>query len=102
LVVELTDALQGGFDFAIVAQPLFDDGFLFGTEADLLGAAAGIGDGQHGDEMALAAGADGAAEAMADAALEQGAAEDVGGGGEGRGELGEGSEGLVRAFNLYI
>ena len=52
--------------------------------------------------MALAAGADGAAEAMADAALEQGAAEDVGGGGEGRGELGEGSEGLVRAFHLYL
>ena len=35
--------------------------------------------------MALAAGADGAAGAMADVALEQGAAEDVGGGGEGCG-----------------
>ena len=100
-MVELTDALQGGFDFAIVAQPPFDDRFLFGAEADLLGAAAGIGDGQHGDEMALAAGADGAAGAMADAALEQGAAEDVGGGGEGCGQLGAGVEGLVCVFNLY-
>ena len=100
-MVELTDALQGGFDLAIVAQPLFDDGFLFGAEADLLGAAAGIGDGQHGDEMAFAAGTDGATRAMADAALEQGAAEEVGGGGEGGGELGEGSEGLVCAFPLY-
>src|SRR5437667_10631183 len=48
--------------------------------------------------MALAAGTDGAAGAMADAALEQGAAEDVGGGGEGGGELGEG---LVCTFHLY-
>jgi len=97
-VVELTDALQGGFDFAIVAQPAFDDGSLFGTEADLLGAAAGIGDGQHGDEMALAAGADAAAGAVADAALEQGAAEDVGGGGERGGEPGES---IFCVFNLY-
>jgi len=49
--------------------------------------------------MALAAGTDGAAGAMADAALEQGAAEDVGGGGEGGGELGEG---LVCLFHLSV
>jgi len=101
-MVELADALQGGFDLAIVAQPPLDDGLLCGAEADLLGAAAGIGDGQHGDEMALAAGADGAAGAMADAALEQGAAEDVGGEGEGSSELGEGIEGLACAFHRYI
>src|SRR6266446_4120904 len=100
-MVELTDALQGVFDFAIVAQPPFDDGFLLGAKADLFGAATGIGDGQHGDEVPLAAGADGAAGAMADAALEQGAAEDVGGGGEGGGEPGEGIEGLVCMFHLY-
>ena len=35
---------------------------------------------------------------MADAALEQGAAEDVGGGGEGGGE---GGESLVCTFHLY-
>jgi len=101
LVVELTDALQGGFDLAIVAQPPFDEGFVFGAEADLLGAATGIGDGQHGDEMTLAAGADGAAGAMADAALEQGAAEDVGGEREGRSELGEGVESVVFVSHLY-
>jgi hypothetical protein len=74
LVVELTDVLQGGFESAIIAQPPFDYRFLLAAEADLLGATAGIGDGQYEDEMALAAGADGAAGAMADAALEQGAA----------------------------
>jgi hypothetical protein len=52
--------------------------------------------------MVHAAGADVAARAMADAALEQGAAEDVGGGGEGGGEFGEGIEGLVCVFHLYI
>jgi hypothetical protein len=51
--------------------------------------------------MALAAGADGAAGAMADAALEQGAAEDVGGGGERCGKLGAGIECLVCVFHLY-
>jgi len=38
---------------------------------------------------------------MADAALEQGAAEDVGGEGEGRSELGEGIEGVVFVYHLY-
>jgi hypothetical protein len=82
-VVELTDALQGGFEFAVVAQPLLDHRFPFRTEADLLGVTTGIGDGQHGDQMTLAVGADSAAGAMADTALKQGAAEDVGGGWEG-------------------
>jgi hypothetical protein len=30
LVVEFTDALQSGLEFLVVAQPLLDDGFLFG------------------------------------------------------------------------
>src|SRR5215831_11839806 len=30
LVVEFTDALQGGLEFLVVAQPLLDDGLLFG------------------------------------------------------------------------
>ena len=29
-VVEFTDALQGGLEFPVVAQPLLDDGLLFG------------------------------------------------------------------------
>ena len=94
-MVEFTDALQGGFEFAVVAQPLLDQGFLFGGEADLLVASTGIADGQHPDEMALTAGTDGAAGAMADAAVEQGAAEDLASGGEGGSELGAGLDDLL-------
>src|ERR1035441_4801199 len=55
LVVEFTDALQGGLEFLVIAQALLDEGLLFFGEADLLVAAAGIADGQHPDEMALTA-----------------------------------------------
>ena len=91
-VVEFADALQGGLEFAVVAQPLLDQGLLFGGEADLFGAPAGIADGQNPDEVAFAAGADGATGAMADAAVEQGTAEDLGSGGEGGGEFGAGND----------
>ena len=90
LVVEFTDAFQSGLEFLVVAQPLLDEGLLFGGEADLFGASAGIADRQYPDEMALTASTDGAAGAMADAAVEQGAAEDLGSGGEGGSELGAG------------
>src|SRR2546430_15715221 len=36
LVVDFTDALQGGLEFAVIAQPLLDEGLLLGGEADLL------------------------------------------------------------------
>src|ERR1022692_2958451 len=45
LLVQLADALQGGLQVPVVAQPLLDHGFLFGGEAELLGASAGIADG---------------------------------------------------------
>src|SRR6266849_1558964 len=94
-MVEFTDALQGGLEFLVVAQPVLDKGLLFGGEADLLVASAGIADGQYPDEMALTASTDGAAGAMADAAVEQGAAEGLGSGGEGGRELGAGFEDRV-------
>src|ERR1019366_5457392 len=90
LVVEFADTLQGGLEFLIIAQPLLDEGLLFGGEADLLVASTGIADGQHPDEMALTASTYGAAGAMADAAAEQGATKDLGGGGEGGSEFGPG------------
>ena len=90
LVVEFTDALQGGLQLPVVAQPLLDQGLLFGGEADLLGAPAGIADGQDPDQVAGPAGADGTAGAMADAAMEQGSAEDLGGGGHSGGEFSAG------------
>ena len=89
-MVEFTDALQGGLEFLVIAQPLLDKGLLFFREADLLVAAAGIADGQYPDEMALTASTDGAAGAMTDAAAEQGATKDFGSGGEGGSELGAG------------
>jgi hypothetical protein len=67
-----------------------DEGLLFGREADLPGPSAGIADGEDPDQVAGAAGADGTAGAMADAAVEEGAAEDLGGGGQGGGESGAG------------
>ena len=88
LVIELADALQGGFEFLVVAQPLLDERLLLCRETDLLGASAGIADSQHPNEMALTASTGGAAGAMANAAAEQGAAEDLGRGGERRGEFG--------------
>src|ERR1035437_144129 len=91
-VVEFADALQGGLEFAVIAQPLLDQGLLFGGEADLPGAPAWITDGQNPDEMAFAAGADGATGAMANAASKQGAAQDLrrGGGARRREDLGGG------------
>ena len=89
-MVELTDALQGGIEFGVVAQPLLDQSFLFGGETDLFGAAAGVADGQDPDGMAATVGANGATGAMADLAVEQRAAEDLGGGGEGGGKFGAG------------
>src|SRR5438132_12134384 len=82
LVVEFADTLQGGLESAVIAQPLLDQGLLFGGEADLLGAPAGIADGQNQDAMALAAGTNGATGAMADAEVGQGPAEDLWGGRE--------------------
>ena len=78
---------------------MLDHGFLFGGEADLLGASAGIADGQNPDQVAGSAGADGTAGAMADAAMEQGAAEDLGGGGQCGGEFGAGFGGY-RVFHF--
>jgi len=82
-VVEFADALQGGLEFLVIAQPLLDQGLLLGGEADLLGTSAGIADGQNPDEMAFATSTGGAAGTVADAAMEQRAAEDLGGGREG-------------------
>jgi hypothetical protein len=91
-VVELADALQGGLEFLVIAQPLLDEGLLFGGETDLLGAPAGIADGQNPDKVAFAVGADSATGAMANAASKQGAAEDFGSGGEGGSNLVTGFE----------
>lgn len=98
-VVEFADALQGGLEFLVIAQPLLDQGLLLGGEADLLGTSAGIADGQNPDEMAFAAGADGTTGAVANAAMEQRAAEDLGGGREGGGEF---SSGLDDRFLLHL
>jgi len=76
MMVEFADGFQEGLHLAIVVQPLLDQGFKLGAKTDLTGAAAGITDGQDQDGVAAAGGALGAALAMADGALQQGAAEE--------------------------
>ena len=72
----------------VVAQPLLDDRLLFGAKAELLGTPAGITDGQHPYGMTFSVGANGAAGAMPNDAVEQGTADDLGGEGKRRGEFG--------------
>src|SRR5215469_9695797 len=90
LEIQLADAFQGVFQFVVVTQLLLDERFLFWGKTDLFGTAAGIGDCQDPDGMTEALGTGGAAGAVADRAVEQGAAEDLGGGGERGGEFGAG------------
>jgi hypothetical protein len=96
LLVHFTNLLQSGFQLAVIDQaaPHMSD-FLW-READLTNDAAGIADSEHGDGVAFAAGAFGAAGAMADDAMEQGAAEDL----AGLGEAGE--EAVALADDLFL
>ncbi len=89
-MVQFADTFQVGLQLPVIAQPLPDQGDLFGGKADLLGAPARITDGHNPDAVALAAGTDGTAGGMTDGAMEQRAAEDLGGGRESGGELGAG------------
>ena len=77
----------------VVAQPLLDDGLLFGAEAELLGAPARITDRQYPYGMAFSVGAHGTTGAMANDTAEQRAADDFGGERQGRGEFGALAEG---------
>jgi hypothetical protein len=72
----------------VVAQPLLDDRLLFGAKAELSGAAARITHCQNPDGVALTFRTDGTTGAMADEAMEQRAADDLGSEWEGRGEFG--------------
>src|SRR5580658_3892278 len=87
-MVQFEDAFQVSLQLLVIAQPLADHRYLCRVKADLFGAAAWITDGQNPDRMAFAAGANGTAGGMTDGAMEQGAAKDLGGGGQGGGELG--------------
>ncbi len=62
----------------VVTQPLLDNRFLFGTKADLLGAAAGITNRQDPNGMAISVGTHGTAGAMTNDAAEQRATDDLG------------------------
>jgi len=90
LQIQLADALQGVFQFAVVAEPWLDERFLLAGKAELFGTAAGIGDRPDPDGMSLSLGTNGATRAVTDGAVEQGAAKEVGGGGERGGEFGTG------------
>ena len=84
----------------VIAQPLFDDRFRFGTETELPSTAPGVTDRQDPNRMALAAGTNGTTGAMANDAAEQGTADDLGGEGEGSGKLGPLPEGCF--LIIYI
>ena len=87
-MVQFADAFQVSLQLPVIAQPLADHRYLCRGKADLLGAAARITDGQNPHRVAFAAGANGTAGGMTDGAMEQGAAEDLSGGGQGGGKLG--------------
>jgi hypothetical protein len=86
LLVNLADLLNGRFQLLIVGQTTLYMSDLIFTETDLADARAGIADGENRYGMSFAAIALGTARAMPDDSLEQGAAEDVLGAGEARGE----------------
>src|SRR2546423_1761405 len=95
LMVEFADALQSGFEFLIITEPLLNGGDDLRAEAKLFGAAAGVGDGQDPDGVTLALGADRATGTVADVAMEQRAAEDFSRGREMSGEFGAGLDDLL-------
>ena len=78
--------LNGGLQFLIIRQTTLHITDLLPAQADLSGASAGIADGEDRDGMAFATSALEAAGTVADDAFEQGAAEQVGGGGKARGK----------------
>jgi hypothetical protein len=75
-----------GLQLPVIRQTTLHIGDLVLTEADLERAFAGIADREDGYGVTFAAVAPGAAGAVTDEALEQGAAEDVAGAGEARGK----------------
>ena len=85
-MVNLADLLNGRFQLLVVGQTTLYMSDLILTETDLADACAGIADGENRYGMSFAAIALGTARAVTDDALEQGAAEDVLGAGEGLGE----------------
>ena len=86
MLVNLADLLNGRFQLSIVGQTALYMSDLILTKTDLTDARAGIADGENRYGMSFAAIALGTTRAVADDSLKQGAAEDVPGAGEARGE----------------
>jgi hypothetical protein len=82
LLIEFADLLNYSLQFLIIRQTTLHLRDLLFTEADLAGAWPGIADGEDRNWVTFAAVALGATGAVADDALEQGAAENVAGVGE--------------------
>ena len=90
MLVEFADLLEGVHIQAVIGEPLLDEENLIGAKTDVLDAAAGIGDGEDPNEMAVAVGANGTTGAVANVAFKERAAEDLVGGRKRRGEQGAG------------
>ena len=81
-MIQLADSLDGVLQLLVVAQPLAHLGNLVAMDAELLGAAAGIADGENCLRMSFTTGALGAATGMTRGAFDEGTAQDFAGGGE--------------------
>jgi hypothetical protein len=77
LLVEFADLFHSGFQLTVIGQAAPHGSNFIWRKADVSNDGAGIANGEHGDRMPFTASALGTAGAMADGALEQGAAEDV-------------------------
>src|SRR5512141_1292371 len=79
LLVQFADLFQSGSQLVVIVETATHLGDLLRRQAELANDAAWISDGENGNGMAFTAGAFGTTGAMADGALEQRAAQDVGG-----------------------
>ena len=75
-MIEFADLFEGLPELVVVAQPAAHFLDLFAAQAELAGAAAGIGDGQNRQRVPAAAGADRAAAAVTHGPLNQRAAQE--------------------------
>jgi hypothetical protein len=97
LLIEFADLLNHSLQFLIIRQTALHLRDLLFTEADLAGAWPGIADGEDRNGVTFAAVALGATGAVADDALEQGSAENVGG----AGEMGSKAVAFAGKFGLF-
>lgn len=99
-MVQFANCFQSGFQDLVVLQPLLHLGFYFWPDAKLLGDPSGIANSQHPDGVPATLLAFGAALLMANRALKQRSAQDLGGVREALGQFVSAMKSLG-SFHLY-